>query len=158
MEREAQPVAFGSIPAAMWWAFATLTTVGYGDVTPITAAGRVFGASITVVGVGMVALPTAILASAFSERLRLNTQRYRFELSEALHDGVLTDEELKQLKALRENLNLSDDLAAEIVATMMRDRKNIQVTTVDSTNAEATHCPYCKRPLDDGHRDEPMTD
>ncbi|MEM9209668.1 MAG: ion transporter, partial [Pseudomonadota bacterium] len=62
-ERDAQPEDFGSIPAAMWWAFATLTTVGYGDVTPITVGGKVFGACITVVGLGMVALPTGILAS-----------------------------------------------------------------------------------------------
>ena len=46
-EREMQPVDFGSIPAAMWWAFSTLTTVGYGDVTPITVGGKIFGALIT---------------------------------------------------------------------------------------------------------------
>ncbi|MDQ2694853.1 MAG: ion transporter, partial [Pseudomonadota bacterium] len=55
VEREAQPDAFGSIPAAMWWAMATLTTVGYGDVTPVTSLGKFFGACITIVGVGMVA-------------------------------------------------------------------------------------------------------
>ncbi len=57
-EHDAQPEAFGSIPEAMWWAMATLTTVGYGDVTPITALGRIFGGLVAVVGVGMAALPT----------------------------------------------------------------------------------------------------
>ena len=53
-ERESQPEDFGSIPAAMWWAFATLTTVGYGDVTPVTVGGKVFGALITVVGLSLI--------------------------------------------------------------------------------------------------------
>lgn len=72
-ERESQPEDFGSIPAAMWWAFATLTTVGYGDVTPITVGGKVFGALITVVGIGMVALPTSILASGYTQQLKVST-------------------------------------------------------------------------------------
>mgnify|MGYP000327257988 CR=1 FL=1 len=59
-ERQAQPVDFGSIPAAMWWAFATLTTVGYGDVTPITVGGKVFGSMVTVCGVGVAAMPAGI--------------------------------------------------------------------------------------------------
>jgi voltage-gated potassium channel len=70
LERDVQPEAFGSIPDAMWWAMATLTTVGYGDVVPITPWGRVFGGCITLIGVGMVALPAGIIASGFSERLR----------------------------------------------------------------------------------------
>jgi voltage-gated potassium channel len=70
VEHDAQPEAFGSIPAAMWWAVATLTTVGYGDVTPVTVPGKLFGSMVTVVGVGMVALPAGILSSAFSDHLR----------------------------------------------------------------------------------------
>ncbi len=68
-ESEAQPDAFSSIPAAMWWAAATLTTVGYGDVCPITPVGKVLGAVIAVLGVGMFALPTGILGAAFVERI-----------------------------------------------------------------------------------------
>ena len=59
-EKDAQPDKFGSIPEAMWWAVATLTTVGYGDVTPITAMGKIFGALITIIGIGTVALPSGI--------------------------------------------------------------------------------------------------
>ena len=70
MEKEAQPEAFSSIPAAMWWGLATLTTVGYGDVTPVTAVGKVFGAFIMVLGVGMFALPAGILATGFSNEIR----------------------------------------------------------------------------------------
>ena len=64
-EREAQPDAFNSIPESIWWAVSTLTTVGYGDVTPITIGGKIFGTVIMVLGIGMVALPAGILASAF---------------------------------------------------------------------------------------------
>ncbi|MBI4499439.1 MAG: ion transporter [Chloroflexi bacterium] len=69
-EHEAQPEAFASIPAAMWWGIVTLTTVGYGDVYPVTSIGRVVGALIAILGIGMVALPTGILASGFVEELQ----------------------------------------------------------------------------------------
>jgi voltage-gated potassium channel len=67
VEREIQPAAFGSIPAAAWWAIATLTTVGYGDVVPATPLGKIIGGIVMVVGVGMFALPIAILATGFSQ-------------------------------------------------------------------------------------------
>jgi len=66
-ERGAQPEAFPSIPATMWWGIVTLTTVGYGDVSPITPLGRLFGAITAVMGIGIVALPSGILASGFIE-------------------------------------------------------------------------------------------
>lgn len=69
-EKDTQTEAFASIPHAMWWGLATLTTVGYGDVTPITAYGRIFGAFIMVLGVGMFALPAGILTSGFTRELR----------------------------------------------------------------------------------------
>ncbi|MQX38323.1 ion transporter [Roseospira navarrensis] len=67
VEAETQPEAFGSIPRAMWWSVATLTTVGYGDVYPVTVAGRLFAALTAVTGIGLIAMPTGILASAFSD-------------------------------------------------------------------------------------------
>ncbi len=69
-EREAQPEAFASIPHAMWWALATLTTVGYGDITPVTTGGRIFGSFIMILGIGMFALPTGILATGFADEIR----------------------------------------------------------------------------------------
>jgi len=63
-ERDAQPEAFGSIPQALWWALATLTTVGYGDVYPVTTAGRTFTALILLVGLGIVAIPAGVITSA----------------------------------------------------------------------------------------------
>ena len=69
VENGAQPEIFSSIPAAMWWGVATLTTVGYGDVYPVTTTGRILGGVIAVLGVGMFALPAGILASGFAEEL-----------------------------------------------------------------------------------------
>ncbi len=66
-EAETQPEAFGSIPRAMWWAVATLTTVGYGDVVPITALGRLAAAFTALSGIGLIAMPTGVLAAAMSD-------------------------------------------------------------------------------------------
>ena len=68
-EHKAQPEAFGSIPKAMWWAIITMTTVGYGDVTPITLGGKVIAAMVGIIGIGMVALPAGLLASGFTAQL-----------------------------------------------------------------------------------------
>lgn len=69
VEGAVQPEAFGSIPRAAWWAVATLTTIGYGDVYPVTAIGRALGAVAAVASIGLVALPAGILAAAFSEAM-----------------------------------------------------------------------------------------
>lgn len=68
VENHAQPDAFGSIPETMWWGIATLTTVGYGDVTPITPLGKALGAVTAILGIGLFALPASILASGFIEQ------------------------------------------------------------------------------------------
>jgi voltage-gated potassium channel len=68
-EREAHPEDFGSIPRAMWWAIVTLTTVGYGDVSPTTSLGKVLAAVVAILGIGLIAMPAGILASAFSDAL-----------------------------------------------------------------------------------------
>lgn len=65
-----QQESFSSIPRAIWWAIATLTTVGYGDVFPVTPLGRFFASIIALAGIGVVALPAGIFASAFSDELR----------------------------------------------------------------------------------------
>ncbi|MDA9879062.1 ion transporter [Flavobacteriaceae bacterium] len=68
-ENEAQPDAFSSIFAAMWWSVATLTTVGYGDIYPITAGGKIFSTFIVFIGLGLVAIPTGIVASSLTKAL-----------------------------------------------------------------------------------------
>ena len=68
-EKDAQPDKFGSIPESMWWAIATLTTIGYGDIVPITVLGKILTIIITIASIGIVAIPTGILAAGFSEAL-----------------------------------------------------------------------------------------
>lgn len=70
IEKEAQPEAFSSIPEAMWWGIITLTTVGYGDIYPITALGKILGALIAFLGIGMFALPAGILSSGLAEAVQ----------------------------------------------------------------------------------------
>lgn len=69
VENEAQPENFSSIPETMWWGIATLTTVGYGDIYPITGLGQFLGGVIAIIGIGLFALPTGILAAGFSEEI-----------------------------------------------------------------------------------------
>lgn len=139
-ERQSQPVDFGSIPAAMWWAFATLTTVGYGDVTPITAGGKIFGALITVVAIGLVALPTSILASGYSQQLKLSADAYRQKTDEALDDGIISDEERRDLEALRVDLGLGKHTASQII-----DEGVVRA----ALHGESTQqrCPHCQGEL-----------
>ena len=70
LERDVQPATFGSVPAALWWAVATLTTTGYGDVVPITPLGRVVAALVMVCGLGVFGLWTDILATGFAAETR----------------------------------------------------------------------------------------
>ena len=67
VENEAQPEKFSSILASMWWAVATLTTGGYGDIYPITSLGKILGAISAIFGIGLFALPAGLLASGFSD-------------------------------------------------------------------------------------------
>lgn len=69
LEHAAQPEKFGTIPDAMWWAIATLTTVGYGDVSPITGLGRIFGGFVMIIGLCVLALPVAIISTGFAQEL-----------------------------------------------------------------------------------------
>lgn len=69
-ENPVQPQAFSSIPAAMWWSISTLTTVGYGDIYPVTLLGKFFASIIATLGIGMFALPTAIIGAGFMEAMQ----------------------------------------------------------------------------------------
>jgi len=70
IENERQPEVFTSIPVAMWWAIETLTTVGYGDIVPMTAAGRVIGGVVSIVGIGTLALFSGLITVGFLDQLR----------------------------------------------------------------------------------------
>jgi voltage-gated potassium channel len=101
-ENDAQPEKFPDIPTTMWWAVVTLTTVGYGDVYPVTAAGRLFASLIAVLGIGMVALPAGIIGSSFVEELQ---KRKRSRQSHCPHCG----KELRESRAGEGSEPHSDD-------------------------------------------------
>lgn len=114
-EHEAQPVAFASIPHALWWAVVTMTTIGYGDVVPQTLIGRLCASVIGIISVGMVALPAGILASGFNEALHQRRKRYEQLVDDVLEDGVIDENEHVQLRHLQEELGMSQREAAAIL-------------------------------------------
>ena len=71
LENEAQPDKFSSITESIWWATVSLATVGYGDVYPITPGGKVFASIISLIGIGIVAIPTGIISASFVEEIYL---------------------------------------------------------------------------------------
>lgn len=114
-EHHAQPHVFADIPTSMWWAVVTLTTLGYGDMVPLTPFGRMLGALTAVLGVGMIALPAGVLASGFSEQMRQRREEYREAVEKALEDGRLTKRERHLLEGVRDRLGLSDEEAAQVL-------------------------------------------
>lgn len=131
-EYKAQPIAFASIPAAMWWAVSTLTTVGYGDVTPITAMGKFFGGIISIIGIGMVALPTGILASGFNDLLRQRERKYETELLKAMENGIVTGRERAALEELKKSLGLTEETA-----------RILRLEALANLPPAEVNCPHC---------------
>lgn len=115
IERDIQPDKFGSIPEAMWWAMAALTTVGYGDAYPITPVGKIIGSVVTLLGIGMVALPSGILASSFSERMRQRRESMQSRIDQALEDGLITRDEELSLRKLGKELGLNEEAISALV-------------------------------------------
>jgi voltage-gated potassium channel len=121
-ENKVQPEFFSSIPQTMWWSIITLTTVGYGDVSPITPLGQVFGAMTAVMGVMSVALLTGIVASGFSSQMSRRKKIVEAEIAEALSDGVISEEEEKHIEELRKKLNLSEEHVNSITEILKHEK------------------------------------
>ena len=117
-ERDSHVTTFSSIPAAMWWAIVTLSTVGYGDVVPATVGGKLFGVLVMIIGVGMAALPAGIIASGFSTEMQRRRDAYVLKITQALQDGKITDEEEEELEEMREDLGLQNEEAETLAETV----------------------------------------
>lgn len=143
VERDVQPEAFGTIPRAMWWASITLTTVGYGDVVPVTIAGRMLGAFITILGVGMAALPAGIIASGFTMELNKRRDTYRNMVRDALSDGVLDKDEHRELENYSQDMGIKDD---EAMSLLKHERRKMpKQSTLSANNPDC--CPHCGAPI-----------
>lgn len=134
-ENADQPEAFGNIPQAMWWAVVTVTTVGYGDVVPITPLGKILGSILGFIGVGMVALPAGILASGFSRALHSRRRSLRREVDKALQDGIIDSQERGELQSHGASLHLGQDEVAEMLQQGAEEKTRGAV------------CPHCGKPL-----------
>lgn len=106
-EYEAQPDKFENIPTSIYWAVVTLASVGYGDISPVTTAGRVMTIVLAFIGIGIFAIPAALLSSAFSDELHKEREELKNNLYNILKDGVIDPEEVAIIRreALRLHLN-----------------------------------------------------
>jgi voltage-gated potassium channel len=121
-EHDLQPDKFGTIPDAMWWSIITITTVGYGDVTPISVWGKVIGAITALSGVFTVALLTGIVASAFATRVRTQEIEFTTEVEEVLKDGHVRAQQRRTIEHLRREFSLTEDHAQAIVRQIIEEQ------------------------------------
>lgn len=135
-EHRAQPEDFATIPDALWWAVITMTTVGFGDVVPITPMGKVIGGVIAVIGIGMVALPAGLLAAAFSEQLHERERQFEIEVEHKLVDGKISKQDRIILEDARRRLGLRTSDAQAIMHDVLRDAR-----------VNPPSCPHCGKPL-----------
>jgi voltage-gated potassium channel len=113
-EAEVQPEKLASIPHAIYWSIITLTTVGYGDVSPITTTGKIIAAVTAFLGVASLAIFSGIVASAFSNQLARKRAIYEQQLRDSLADGNIDEQETRLLENLQIDFGLSDEVVAEI--------------------------------------------
>jgi voltage-gated potassium channel len=129
LEHPFQPHVFSDIPSAMWWAVVTMTTLGYGDMVPATALGRILGACTAVIGVGMIALPAGVLASGFGEQLRQRREEYLKTVDKVVQEGRVTARQKRRLEETRIALGLSPEEASLVLEYGVK--------------GGTLHCPHC---------------
>ena len=134
-ENPHQPEDFSSIPKTMYWSLITLTTVGYGDIAPITPIGRFFSVLVSLSAIIITALPAGILASAISEQIRRTREEYEQRVEKLLRDGNLTKEGREELEKTGEELGINEDDASKIIEDSVH------------TNRGLSNCPHCGKPL-----------
>jgi voltage-gated potassium channel len=136
IESETQPDDLSSIPAGMWWAIETLTTVGYGDIVPKTVLGRIVGGVVSVVGVATLGLFTSLITISFMDQLRHRRDLLRRAVAETGAVAPLSDIERRAFQHIGRRLDLPD--------------AEIEETVADAAAPTATRltCPHCGHPLE----------
>lgn len=122
-EHEAQPDKFENIPQSIYWAVITLASVGYGDISPVTPAGRAITIVLALIGIGIFAIPAALLSSAFSDQLHKERDALKQELFEMLADGKISDEEAEVINREAKRLHLSAEDVAVLMDQARRERQ-----------------------------------
>jgi voltage-gated potassium channel Kch len=119
-EHDAQPDKFENIPQSIYWSVITLASVGYGDISPVTPAGRAITVVLALLGIGIFAVPAAVLSSAFNDQLRVERETMQNELYKMLEDGKISEEEQHLIDREAARLHLS---APEVERIMERARQ-----------------------------------
>jgi voltage-gated potassium channel Kch len=122
-EHEAQPDKFENIPQSIYWAVITLASVGYGDIYPITPLGRVMTILMSLLGIGIFAIPAALLSSAFTDQLRIERETLKNSLYEMLSDGNIDEQETAFIAKEAQRLHLNEDEVARLVDRAIKDRQ-----------------------------------
>ena len=122
-EHEAQPDKFENIPASIYWAVITLASVGYGDISPVTPVGRAMTIVLAILGIGIFAIPSAILASAFSDQLRIERETLLNELREIMKDGVVSEEEQAFIDQEAKRLHISPEEVNRLLTEVQREQE-----------------------------------
>lgn len=121
-EHPYQPEKFSSIPNAMYWALITLTTVGYGDVSPVSAVGKVISIFTAFLGVSIVAMLTGIVASAFSNQLARKKVLFEDQIRKAMADGVIDEDEQRLLDNLGDEFGFSDEQTQQLLDQVKKEK------------------------------------
>lgn len=122
-EHEAQPDKFENIPQSIYWAVITLASVGYGDISPVTPMGRMMTIVLALLGIGIFAIPAALLSSAFTDQLRIERETLKNDLYEMLSDGHLSGAEAEKVNQEAKRLHLSEDEVQRLIIKAKRERE-----------------------------------
>jgi voltage-gated potassium channel Kch len=120
-EYEAQPDKFENIPTSIYWAVITLASVGYGDISPVTTAGRVMTIVLAFIGIGIFAIPAALLSSAFSDELHKEREELKNNMYTILKDGVIDEEEAQTIRREALRLHLSQSEITTLIKIVEED-------------------------------------
>lgn len=123
MEHDAQPEKFENIPQSIYWAVITLASVGYGDISPVTPWGRAMTSVLALLGIGIFAIPAALLASAFSDELIKDREALKANLFQILKDGKIVESEAQFIRAEAERMHLTVEELNALIDTVIKEKE-----------------------------------